>query len=253
MRKYRYPFLILVLLVYSVALVAPVDRFNFAARVLMHHIRYNHLSHLIFPGSIVKPEILWGNRSKKLVIFTFDAGGTTQSAVDIVATLERHRIKSTFFITGAWASKNSTITDQIFKKGHEIYNHTYSHPYLTGLSDSQIQNELQKTEDAIVAITGKSTKPYFRPAYGDHNARVLEVAAKMGYQSVYWTVDAFDWKETVGYTTAQAKKRVLENLKPGTIYLMHIGNGISGQLLDELLTEIKTRGYTIVSLREGIQ
>ncbi len=165
--------------------------------------------------------------------------------------LQKHSIKGTFFVTGSWADQNSSLLGQISRQGHEVFNHTYTHPHLTQLSDSQIADEFRKAETAISTATGKTTKPYFRPPYGDRNARVLQAAAKEGYRSVYWTIDALDWKENI--TAKEVKDRIVNNLANGSIFLMHIGDDITGQILDEVIVEIKSRGYAIVSLTEGLK
>ena len=78
------------------------------------------------------------------------------------------------------------------------------------------------------------------------------VALRAGFQSVYWTTDALDWKESQGITASDVKSRIFSNLAPGAIYLMHLGDTLTGAVLDEVLTEIEARGYSIVSLTEGI-
>jgi peptidoglycan/xylan/chitin deacetylase (PgdA/CDA1 family) len=84
------------------------------------------------------------------------------------------------------------------------------------------------------------------------DARVRTVAYDAGYQSVYWTVDALDWKEVSGETNESVTRRILSHVSPGTIYLMHIGDTITGDILDAVFTEIESRGYMIVPLTKGI-
>lgn len=202
--------------------------------------------------SEVKPEIVRGDTTKKQIIFTFDGGSGAQSGEKILEVLEKHGLTSTFFLTGRFAEENTDLVRTISAGGHEIYNHTYSHVDLTTVSDVIIRQEFKRTEDIINGITGKTTKPYFRPPYGARTLRVREVAAREGYQSVYWTVDVLDWKESEGFTDAQARDRILSNLAPGTIYLMHIGDGITGRILDGVITEIESRGYIVVPLTKGL-
>ncbi len=201
----------------------------------------------------VLPEIVWGNRSKKQVILTFDAGADNNSLIKILETLKKYNLRTTFFLTGKWVEKNPDLTKRIASEGHEIYNHTYSHPHLTQTSDIEIVDEFKRTDRLITNLTGKSTRPYFRPPYGERNSHVLEVAAKEGYQSVYWTVDALDWKESEGITSEEVKSRIYTNLKPGTIYLLHIGDNITGNILDEVIAHLISEGYSIVSLSEGVK
>jgi len=212
----------------------------------------NEVNEEVPSTSIDFTEITRGDQSKNQVVFTFDGGAGTQSLQPILDTLKKYGIKGTFFITGKWAENNVDLVKQISDSGHEIFNHTYDHPHLTQLTDEQITEELNKTDEIISKITGKSTKPFFRPPFGERDSRVLKVAEQAGYRSVYWTIDVLDWKESEGYTAEQSEQRVLNNLKPGTIYIMHIGDNITGQILDELFMNIENKGYSIVSLTEGI-
>lgn len=197
-------------------------------------------------------EITHGDTSKKEVIFTFDGGGTVQSADAILAVLAKHHVKGTFFLTGKMVEAHPDLIKRIAASGNEIFSHTYDHPDLTALTDDQITGELTKMESVLQTTAGISPKPYFRAPYGARDARVLAVAAQAGYRSVYWTVDALDWREPQGETAAQVKERILSHVAPGTIYLMHVGDGITGSILDEVFTTIESRGYKIVSLTQGI-
>jgi peptidoglycan/xylan/chitin deacetylase (PgdA/CDA1 family) len=200
----------------------------------------------------VPKEIIKGDTGKKQVIFTFDAGSGTQSAQQILDTLKKYNLKATFFLTGKWAEKNGDLVKTISSAGHEIGNHTYSHPHLTQISDDEIVSELKKTEDIIVGLTGKSTKPYFRAPYGERNAHILEITAQAGYQSVYWSTDALDWEESTGMTADKVRARILAHLEPGEIYLMHVGDTITGNILDDVIKQIQEKGYNIVPLKDGI-
>jgi peptidoglycan/xylan/chitin deacetylase (PgdA/CDA1 family) len=197
-------------------------------------------------------EINRGDVSKKQVIFTFDGGGENVSGEKIIETLNKHRVSGDFFLTGRFIQSNPNLVKKIDKEGHKIYNHTDSHPYMTTISNEQIVEELEKTEKVLQVLIGKSSKPYFRPPFGNRDQRVLDTAFLAGYQSVYWTIDAMDWQESEGRTDQEVKDIVLNNLASGNIYLMHIGDTITGRILDELFTEIKSRGYNIVSLEQGI-
>lgn len=203
------------------------------------------------PPFQIKGEISRGNPNKKQIIFTFDGGAGMNSGPKILEIAKKHNVKVTFFVTGKFIEKYPKATKQIALDGHEIFNHTYSHPYLTKISDEQIIEEFAKTEKIINDLTDKSTKPYFRPPYGDRNKHVIDFAASLGYQSVYWTLDALDWMPDK--TAEFVKTRIESNLKNGAIILMHTGDDITGQILDEVFTYIENQGYKIVSLTEGIK
>lgn len=197
-------------------------------------------------------EIIRGDISKKQVIFTFDGGGGSQSAKAILDTLKKHNVKSTFFLTGKFIEDNQEIVKRMISEKHEIFNHTYDHPYLTQLPEGRIAQELQMMDSEYQKISGVSTKPYFRAPYGDRDSHVLDVAAKAGYRSVFWTVDASDWEEPTGMTANQVRDKILSNINPGEIFLMHLGDNITGKILDDVFTEIEARGYKIVSLTQGM-
>lgn len=197
-------------------------------------------------------EIVRIDTSEKIAVFTFDAGSSDASLTKILAALAEHKLTGTFFIAGSWADKYPEGVKQIAAAGHEIYNHTYSHPHLSQISDAKILEEFSKTETLVKNLTGKTTKPYFRAPYGERNSHILEVARQAGYQSVYWTTDALDWEESTSMTAEKVRARVLDNLKPGAIFLMHVGDTITGSILDHLFDTIEQRGYQIYTLSEAV-
>lgn len=197
-------------------------------------------------------EITHGDTSKKQVIFTFDGGGTAQSGNKVLEALAKHHVKGTFFLTGKFVEANPDFVKRIVAGGNEIFNHTFDHKDLTILSDAEITQELTKMENVLQATANISPKPYFRAPYGTRNAKVLAVAAQNGYQSVYWTKDALDWAVAKGETASHVKERILSSIAPGNIYLMHVGDIITGQILDDVFASIEAKGYKIVSLTQGI-
>ena len=199
----------------------------------------------------IPKEIRHGDRSKKEVIFTFDAGGANLSGDKILEVLAKHHVKGTFFLTGKMIENNSSFVKSLASAGDEIFNHTYDHPILTTLSDYNITKELTKMHDALQNSIGISPKLYFRAPYGMRNARVLEIAANLGYQSVYWTVDALDWRGKLE-TPDQVRNRIFSSLAPGNIYLMHVSDLTTGIVLDDVFNTIEAKGYKIVSLTQGV-
>jgi len=206
---------------------------------------------LASPPLQVTGEISRGNPAKKQIIFTFDAGAGINSLQKILEVTKQHNVNVTFFSTGKFAQNHPELIKQITAGGHEIFNHTYSHPYLTQLTDEQIKAELDEADQIISDLTGVTTKPYFRPPYGDRNAHVLEIAANEGYQSVFWSLDALDWM--AGKTDQEVKDRIFANLKNGEIILMHVGDNITGSILNEVFTYVENRGYAIASLTKGLK
>lgn len=218
--------------------------------------KYHRSYKVVIPESSwdgqVPAEIVYGDKRKKQVIFTFDAGSSNTSIEKILETLKKHHVKGTFFMTGTWVLNNREIVRRIVSDGHEIFNHSFNHPHLTELSDIEVISQLEDMDATLMNIAGTSTKPYFRPPYGDRNAHVLRLAAQAGYTSVYWTIDAGDWEEGSGRSADEVRQKIISNLRPGMIILMHVGDTITGMILDDIFTTIEDQGYRLVSLTQGI-
>jgi peptidoglycan/xylan/chitin deacetylase (PgdA/CDA1 family) len=141
-------------------------------------------------------------------------------------------------------------------EGHQLINHTWAHRSFTGLSDqrggqsaAQIQSELGRTEDLLVSLTGKSTKPFFRPPYGDYNDAALAATYSAGYlYNMMWTVDSAGWRRI---TPAEIVARCLRLAEPGAIILMHVGiDSRDGPALPAVLAGLRERGYSFVGLTD---
>lgn len=193
-------------------------------------------------------EIYTGNKVRKEVALTFDAGSGTGSAEKILKILEENNLKSTFFLTGKWAEQNTDLVKKISNEGHEIFNHTYSHPDLTKISEEEIKNQFLKTENIIYNLTGRTTHPFFRPPYGAINKAVIDFVCAQNYQAIMWTVDALDWKE--GTSAETAISRVFAKEQNGEIILMHVGDNLSAEILPDIIQRFLNDGYKIVSLSD---
>lgn len=203
-------------------------------------------------NAISDREIVRGDISKRQVIFTFDGGDGSESSMKVLQVLAKHNVKGSFFLTGKFVEANQDLVRSMALLGHEVYNHTYSHLHLPKLNDDDIDAQMKMTEEVLKRVANIDPKPYMRAPYGDRDGRVLKKLFKDGYQSVYWTVDAMDWEESNGQTAKEVKERILMNLAPGNIYLMHLGDNLTGQILDEVFTNIESKGFKIVSLKEGV-
>jgi peptidoglycan/xylan/chitin deacetylase (PgdA/CDA1 family) len=141
------------------------------------------------------------------------------------------------------------LVRRIAAAGHELANHTYSHPDLCRLSNAAVARELERTDALVRRITGRGTRPYFRPPFGSRDRRVLREAARCGYCSVYWTTDSLD-SIRQDVTPQQIERRVLAHARPGSIILMHCGSQATARALPRLLGALERRGYRIVTVGE---
>lgn len=191
-----------------------------------------------------------GATTSKVIALTFDDGSDGTNINKILQTLSANKVKATFFLTGSGAKNHPQSIKNITAQGHQIGNHSYSHPDFTKLTAAQIKAELDKTESTIKGITGKSTKPIFRAPFGASNAKVLAAVGNAGYtHTIQWNIDTLDWK---GVSSTTITNKVLENVVPGTIVLMHTGAGASGTpgALQGMITKLKAKGYTFVTVSQ---
>ena len=189
------------------------------------------------------------------VHLSFDAGADRGYAELILDTLRDENVKVSFGMTGLWAQKNPDLIQRMGDEGHELINHTWDHSSFTGfsagrpLSVGERRLELDRTEELLLGVTGKSTKPLFRPPYGDLNPGVLKDVSDAGYDyTMMWTVDSFGWMRI---PASQILDRCLSRAVPGAIILMHVGiESEDGPALKALIGGLRGQGYQIVSLSD---
>lgn len=185
------------------------------------------------------------------VSITFDCGAGRGYIDQILEILTQKGIPATFFVTGSWAENNPDDVLRISEMGFRIGNHTQNHLYLTEISDQEIISELSSVEEIVFQLTGKSTRPFFRPPYGNRDDRVLEVVASQGYWSIYWTIDSLDWQE--GHDPQWVKDRIISRLEDGAIILCHVASEYTYLVLEELIEEIESKGFSFVPLEDFLE
>ncbi|MBI5289817.1 MAG: polysaccharide deacetylase family protein [Chloroflexi bacterium] len=197
-----------------------------------------------------------GDPSRRAVALTFDAGSDAGYTADILRILRDNNVRATFGVTGVWAEQNRDLLFAVAADGHPIINHTYDHRSFTGVSTGdppltpdERALELSRAEVTVYRYTSRSTKPYFRPPYGDIDAGVLRDAAASGYGTVVmWTVDTLGWN---GATAAQILQRSRGLAEPGAIYVMHVGSDSQdAAALQPLIDALRADNYTFETIDE---
>ena len=158
------------------------------------------------------------DKGDKTVAFSFDAAWGNEDTEELISILDKYKIKATFFVVGSWVDKYPQSVKQLSDAGHEVHNHSNSHPHMPQLSVADMTDELNACNEKISAITGK--KPIlFRAPYGDYNNTMLETVTKNGMYTIQWDIDSRDWKED--YTVDKIVRGVCDNVKSGSIVLFH--------------------------------
>lgn len=196
-----------------------------------------------------KPEPIYhGNAASPKVAFACNVFWGEEFLPSMLKTLEENNVHITFFIGGTWAKSNPDALRQIAQRGHELANHSYSHPHPNALSKAKNQEQIQKAEDIVKEITGVKTALY-APPYGEFNETVLQAAAALQYPTILWSIDTVDWKRP---PAEQIKRRVLSKAHNGAIILMHPTEP-TAKALPSLIAELKAKGFEIATVSEVLQ
>jgi peptidoglycan/xylan/chitin deacetylase (PgdA/CDA1 family) len=159
---------------------------------------------------------------------TFDDGPNDPHTMHLLDVLARHNAKATFFLIGKYVRQRPEIARAILSAGHEIGNHTYSHPNLVLVSAARLRVELEDCQKSVEDALGTKTT-LFRPPFGGRRINVLRTARKMGLSPVMWSVTAYDWSATsADAIVAKVTRRVDSRRKPqGEIVLLHDGGHLA--------------------------
>jgi peptidoglycan/xylan/chitin deacetylase (PgdA/CDA1 family) len=206
------------------------------------------------PGSLVGSQWYELPTTKKVVALTFDAGANADAVPSILQTLADTGVPATFFLTGKWVEVYPEYASRIGAL-YPVGNHSYSHPDLTTLTDTEVRDEIEKGAAAIRSASGRDTHPLFRFPFGASDSRTLDVVNGLGFGAINWTVDTRGWQGTSGGQTADAiVQRVIDALRPGAIVIMHVGSNpndrstLDADALPRVIQEIAARGYAFVSV-----
>ena len=187
-----------------------------------------------------------GSPGQRMVALTFDDGPSGRTPA-ILRVLQRHHAHATFFIVGRATRGMEPVLRHMAATGNELADHTYSHADLLALRLPKRTQELQWTRALVEQATGLQPR-YFRPPYGATGPAVNRLGRSMGMVPVLWSVDSRDWQKP---GTKAIVRRVLANVKPGSIVLMHDGGGDRQETLRALpaiLRALERRQLRVVTL-----
>ncbi|HEY5927513.1 MAG TPA: polysaccharide deacetylase family protein [Kofleriaceae bacterium] len=183
-----------------------------------------------------------GSRDQRRVALTFDDGPDPLRTPALLDALAELGAPATFFLLGKRVDEHPALAARIAREGHELGNHTYSHPYLPLSRSKTVARELAATDAAIARATG-IVPVLARPPYGGRSPRNVCVFDRKGKRVVLWDVNSFDWK---GKCAATIAERVLARVRPGSIILLHearAGGEVTVEAVRLLVPALRARGY----------
>ncbi|UOQ43301.1 polysaccharide deacetylase family protein [Halobacillus salinarum] len=189
--------------------------------------------------------------NKKIVALTFDDGPSETYTPLVLDVLKKYQAKATFFVVGERAESSPQIIKRQVKAGHEVANHTYSHPNIRTMSKKALTDEILHTNAIIHGLTGYTPK-LFRPPGGAYNESIIYTANEAGFTVVLWSwhQDTLDWKQP---GTSTIVRNVVNNVRNGDIILFHDYGGNRMQTvnaLKKILPRLKKEGYEFVTVSQ---
>ncbi len=184
------------------------------------------------------------------IAMTFDDGPSAMLTPKLLDLLAAHHIKATFFVIGENVAEHPEIVARAAREGHEIGNHSWSHPNFGKMSDQGVRSQLQRTDDAIKNAT--SQRPtLMRPPYGSITAREKRwIYEEFGYRIILWDVDPYDWKRP---GPAVVRSRILKETQPGSIVLSHDIHPGTIEAMPSTFDALEAKGFKFVTVSELIR
>jgi peptidoglycan/xylan/chitin deacetylase (PgdA/CDA1 family) len=186
----------------------------------------------------------------RYIAMTFDDGPSATLTPKLLDLLAAHHIKATFFVIGENVAEHPEIVARAAREGHEIGNHSWSHPNFGKMSDPAVRSQLQRTDDAIQNATGERPT-VMRPPYGSITAREKRwIHDEFGYRVILWDVDPLDWKRP---GPAVVRNRILKDTQPGSIVLSHDIHPGTIEAMPSTLDALDAKGFKFVTVSELIR
>ena len=187
--------------------------------------------------------------TKKQIAISFDAAWGNEDTGQLIDILAKHNIKTTFFVVGEWVDKYPESVKALSNAGHEIMNHSDSHPHMPQLSIEQMTEEINSCNDKIEKITNRRPT-LFRAPFGEYDNSLIDTLSSMNMFCIQWSIDSRDWKED--YTTEKIVNGVVNNVKSGDIVLFHNAAKNTPEALPIILQKLISDGYEILPISKLI-
>lgn len=187
-------------------------------------------------------------RGDKKLSLTFDVAWENSNTQELIDILDEYDARATFFITGDWCDRYPDDVKMFADAGHEIQNHSDQHPHVEGANVNDLINDTREASRKIKGITG--TEPtLYRAPYGEYDNSLITTIEGMGMKVIQWDVDSVDWKDP---TPDDITKKVVGNVKSGSIVLFHNDLENTTQALPMILEQLSRQGYEFIPVSELI-
>lgn len=162
--------------------------------------------------------------TRRELALTFDDGPNDPYTLQLLEVLSKCNVKATFFMIGKYVDQRPDIVRDVVAAGHEVGNHTYTHPNLIFRSQAQFREELGRCERALHNAVGDKHAPLFRPPFGARRPAVLRTVRKAGMEPVMWSVTGYDWSAK---SSEEIERKVTKQVRGGDVVLLHDGGHLA--------------------------
>ena len=207
------------------------------------------------PASGAEPVTVWSGASdQKAVALTFDDGPSPVYTRQIMARLKKYQAHGTFFVIGHRVEQYPGVVQALLRAGHEVGNHSFSHPRLTKVAQLSREQELERTAVDLDLLGCPQSKRLFRPPYSAYDDRLKAYLTHTHRCLVLWSIDSGDWQ---GLAAPAITKNVLSRVRNGSIIIFHDGDENARadrhptvEALSIILPALKAAGYRMVTISE---
>lgn len=186
-------------------------------------------------------------RGDNKIALTFDSAWNDDDIDSIIQTLVSNKCKATFFVTGKWAEQYSSSLNKLYRNGFEIGTHSYNHDDYTKMSSDEIIRDIEKTEDAVMRVTGKRPELMRAPS-GAYNDTVVRTVEQSGRKYIQWSVDGIDYNDA---SAEDIYNRVVSKVDSGDIILLHNGTAHTAEVLPQIIEKL-SESFELVTVSELI-
>lgn len=187
-------------------------------------------------------------RGDNKIALTFDCAWGNSNTDELLQILSDAEIRATFFVTGEFCEKYPDDVRKFYDAGHEIANHSDTHPHIKGININEFINDVKECSRKIKMLTGNAPSLYRAP-YGEYDNNTVTTITGMSMNFIQWSVDSIDWQEP---DAATITKRVVDKTVSGSILLFHNDLANTTEALPNVITSLKQKGFSFVKVSELI-
>ncbi len=189
-------------------------------------------------------------KEEKVIYLTFDCGYENEYTNQILDVLKNQEVPACFFVTQTYIRDNIELTKRMKEEGHQVGNHTITHPSMPEKSYEEIIEEVNGCADYMKEVTGYAMDPYLRPPMGEYSERTLQITHDLGFKTIFWSMAYMDYD----VNNQPGSEYVINHFEKyhhnGAIVLMHNVSSSNAEALETVIVNLKAKGYRFASLNE---